>query len=91
MSNRLVLWLPPSPKTQGKTEFSFKKGEVELMVEKEIEKPMVVWRLGYCKRCGGSMYNEYREGFRCLQCGYEEEVRGFKPIKYTTGRRDKWE
>ncbi len=58
------------------------------MVVKEKEVGRL--RLRGCKRCGGDMYNE-GEGWKCLQCSREVKARGFKVLKYTTGRKVKWE
>lgn len=58
----------------------------KIQVESEFQEMEEKERV--CKRCGGSMYNE--SGIvKCIQCSREAEKE--EPIKYKTGRKDKWE
>jgi len=57
------------------------------------DRKKIRWRLKGCEVCGGDLrleWGEYRMVWKCLQCSRESKS-GFKPIGYTTGRRDKWE
>jgi ribosomal protein S27AE len=60
-----------------------------VLIKEKLRIREIKWKVRACKRCGGDMYND-GERWNCLQCSGEYQ-RGYKPIKYTTGRKGKWE